>query len=242
MSLNEDEATQLRETLMMHVPRSVVLVPSDRARAKVAADAENHLSLQVFDAATIEESKQAFVTSSGAVAVFANRYDGIDFPGDECRLLFIDGLPKTTNAQERFLVSRMGAGTLLRGRIQTRVVQAVGRCTRSLQDYSAVVITGSEMTDYLNNPSRRRYFHPELQAELEFGTLQSTGTPLEELVENFDIFLQNDSAWESVNKQILAKRGTAIQLRHPGIAELSAVVSSEIEFQRRLWQGTMRRR
>jgi hypothetical protein len=131
----------------------------------------------------------------------------------------------------------MGAGTLLRGRIQTRVVQAVGRCTRSLQDYSAVVITGSEMTDYLNNPGRRRYFHPELQAELEFGAAQSTGTPLEELVENFDIFLRNDSDWESVNKQILAKRDAAVQQPHPGIAELSAVVSSEIEFQRRLWQG-----
>jgi hypothetical protein len=46
-----------------------------------SADAENHLGLRVFDAATIEESKQAFVTSSGAVAVFANRYDGIDFSG-----------------------------------------------------------------------------------------------------------------------------------------------------------------
>ena len=153
---------------MTRVPRSVVLVPSERARQEIAEDA-GALRLDVFNAAAIEESKEAFLSSKNATAVFANRYDGIDFPGDECRLLFIDGLPKTTNAQERFLVSRMGAGNLLRGRIQTRVVQAVGRCTRSLQDYSAVVITGAEMTDYLNNPGRRIYFHPELQAELDFG-------------------------------------------------------------------------
>ncbi len=25
--------------------------------------------------------------------------DGIDFPGDDCRLLFIEGLPKATNIQ-----------------------------------------------------------------------------------------------------------------------------------------------
>ena len=130
MSLDEDDTIELRRTLMTQVPRSVVLVPSDPARAEIAADAANNLRLQTFNAEAIEESKEAFVSSSGAVAVFANRYDGIDFPGDECRLLFIDGLPKTTNAQERFLVSRMGAGTLLRGRIQTRVVQAVGRCDR----------------------------------------------------------------------------------------------------------------
>jgi hypothetical protein len=237
MSLDEDQVVELRRELMTQVPRSVVLVPSERERKEIAADAENNLSLKAFDADAIEDSKDAFVSSEHAVAVFANRYDGIDFPGDECRLLFIDGLPKTTNAQERFLVSRMGAGNLLRGRIQTRVVQAVGRCTRSLQDYSAVVITGSEMTDYLNNPGRRRHFHPELQAELEFGAAQSTGTPLLELLENFNIFLRNDSDWESVNKQILAKRDAATQLPHPGIIELSGVVASEIEYQRRLWQG-----
>jgi Rad3-related DNA helicase len=70
-----------RRTLMTQVPRSLVLVPSERARAEVAADAADNLGLQVFSADTIEESKEAFVKSSGSVAIFANRYDGIDFPG-----------------------------------------------------------------------------------------------------------------------------------------------------------------
>ena len=236
MSLDEEGTTKLRRTLMTCVPRSVVLVPSARLRDEIAEDA-SALGLRVFDAAAIEESKDAFIGSKKAAAVFANRYDGIDFPGDECRLLFIDGLPKTTNAQERFLVSRMGAGNLLRGRIQTRVVQAVGRCTRSLQDYSAVVITGAEMTDYLNNPGRRVFFHPELQAELEFGAEQSTGTPFADLVDNFKIFLHNDADWEEVNRGILAKRDGATQQPHPGIGDLSAIVGDEIEYQRRLWQG-----
>ncbi|MEY9706458.1 DEAD/DEAH box helicase [Bradyrhizobium diazoefficiens] len=236
MALTADETVHLRRTLMSRVPRSMVLVPNDRMAQEIATDAQTQLGLRVFDADAIENFKSNFVTSQGAVAILANRYDGIDFPGDECRLLFLDGLPKTTNAQERFFVERMGAYALLQGRIQTRVVQAVGRCTRSLQDFSAVVVTGSELTDYLNSPLRLSFLHPELQAELDFGARQSTNTPLRDLVENFDIFMRNDASWEAVNRQILAKRATAAQAVPSGVGQLQAVVTAEINYQKNLWQ------
>jgi hypothetical protein len=224
MTLAADETDELRQTLMQRVPRSVVLVPNDRTKNEVVQEARS-LGITTFDAAAIEESKAEFVTATGAAAVFANRYDGIDFPGDECRLLFLDGLPRTTNPQERFFVAKMGANALLQGRMQTRVVQAVGRCTRSLQDYSAVVVTGSELTDYLNSPVRLSFLHPELQAELDFGARQSTNVSITNLVENFDIFLRNDAAWEGVNRQILAKRDAASQATPSGVGQLQAVVT-----------------
>src|SRR5208282_1604692 len=144
-----------------------------------------------FSAMDIEESKKPFVAKDKAVAVVANRYDGIDFPGKECRLLFIEGLPKATNLQERFLMVRMGANILFNERIQTRVLQAIGRCTRSLEDYSAVVVSGEEVPDYLADIKRRKYLHPELQAELSFGVEQSKGASAANLAENFGIFLDN---------------------------------------------------
>jgi len=235
MTLDADETDTLRQTLMQRVPRSVVLVPNDRTKDKIVQEARS-LGITTFDAAAIEESKAGFVTATGAAAVFANRYDGIDFPGDECRLLFLDGLPRTTNPQERFFVAKMGANALLQGRIQTRVVQAVGRCTRSLQDYSAVVVTGSELTDYLNSPARLSFLHPELQAELDFGARQSTNVSITDLAENFDIFLRNDAAWEAVNRQILAKRDASTQARPSGVDQLQAVVTAEINYQKNLWQ------
>jgi len=36
-------------------------------------------------------TKATFVNSPHAVAVAANRYDGIDFPGADCRLLHFAG-------------------------------------------------------------------------------------------------------------------------------------------------------
>ncbi|MFW1170050.1 helicase C-terminal domain-containing protein, partial [Vibrio parahaemolyticus] len=166
LSLNASDSVELRRSLLKKSPRSIVLVPSEQMKSEVVKDIEDNLSLTTFTADDIERSKSDFVNASGAVAVVANRYDGIDFPGDECRLLFIEGLPKSVNSQERFLMSRMGANTLFNERIQTRVLQAIGRCTRSLNDFSAVIVTGEELPDYLADPRRREYFHPELQAEL----------------------------------------------------------------------------
>lgn len=237
MALSEDDTAKLRYDLMGRAGRSLVLVPSDGAREEVAAGVADNLGFKTFDASAIEESKKPFTSEKQAVAIVANRYDGIDFPGKECRLLFIEGLPKAMNLQERFLMARMGANVLFNERVQTRVLQAIGRCTRSLEDFSAVVVSGEELPDYLADIKRRKYLHPELQAELSFGVEQSKGASLADLVENFSIFLDNKKEWETINQQIVAERQRANQVPFPAIDELGAVVSHEVDFQARLWQG-----
>ena len=237
MSHDVEATAELRRALMRRTQRSLVLVPSDQMRDKIAKDVEDSLNFNIFRATNIEISKKPFVSASKAVAVVANRYDGIDFPHEECRLLFIEGLPKATNLQERFIMTRMGANVLFNERIQVRVLQAIGRCTRSLEDYSAVVVSGEELTDYLANVRRRKFFHPELQAEISFGVDQSMDVSLEDLLENFDIFLKNGNDWEEVNQQIITARENATQEPFPAIDELSNVVTHEINFQKRLWQS-----
>jgi hypothetical protein len=116
-------------------------------------------------------------------------------------------------------------------------LQAIGRCTRSLEDYSAVVVSGDELPDYLADIRRRKFLHPELQAEVSFGVGQSKGTSLKDIVENFDIFIENGEDWEAVNQQIVAARKSATQEAFPAMDDLSSVVQAEIEFQSRLWQG-----
>ena len=134
-------------------------------------------------------------------------------------------------------MARMGANVLFNERIQTRVLQAIGRCTRSLEDYSAIVVSGEELTNYLADGHRRKYLHPELQAEIIFGIDQSKGTTLEDIIENFDIFLENGKEWEDVNQNIVANRKNKNREAFPAVEDLSNVVNFEIEFQMRLWQG-----
>ena len=237
MSLDVEATTELRRKLMCRAKRSLVLVPSDRMRDEIVNDVKDGLSFPIFRATDIETSKKPFISQTKAVAVVANRYDGIDFPHGECRLLFIEGLPKATNLQERFIMTRMGANVLFNERIQVRVLQAIGRCTRSLEDYSAVVVSGEELTDYLADVRRRKFLHPELQAEISFGVEQSMDVSLEDLLENFDIFLENGRDWEDVNQQIITARENNTQEPFPAIDELSNVVTHEINFQKQLWQS-----
>jgi len=205
-------------------------------REQIVTEIKDNLSLNIFSAKDIELSKETYIQTNNSVAVVANRYDGIDFPGDECRLLFIEGLPKSINTQERFLMTRMGANTLFNERVQTRVLQAIGRCTRSLEDYSAVVVTGKELPDYLINKKRRCYFHPELQAELEFGVGQSKNSNLNDFEENLAIFLENGRSWEDANQMIVELRQEATQKDFPTISELKLSVKHEVKYQTALWQ------
>ncbi|MEO6823530.1 MAG: DEAD/DEAH box helicase [Nitrosospira sp.] len=236
MSLQENETLELRNRMMRRAGRSLVLVTNDRVGEDITKDVKATLNFDTFNADAIEDSKKSFVASKQAVAIIANRYDGIDFPGNECRLLFIEGLPKAMNLQERFLMARMGANVLFNERVQTRVLQAIGRCTRSLEDFSAVVVSGEELPDYLADVRRRKYLHPELQAEISFGVEQSIGRSLTDITENFDIFLKNDKDWEDVNQQIVGGRKKCIQVAFPAIDELSSIVEFEVDFQARLWQ------
>lgn len=237
MSLEDKDCTVLRREIMRLGGRSLVLVPNDHSRQKIAQDVAANLGFPTLDADAIEASKKAFTSKPQAVAVVANRYDGIDFPGDDCRLLFIEGLPKATNLQERFLMSRMGAAVLFNERIQTRVLQAIGRCTRSLQDYSAVIVSGAELPDYLSDRRRLAFLHPEVQAEVDFGIEQSRKTTSADLLENVRILLAHAHEWEEADQQIVAKRQAATQNPFPAMEELASIVRYEIDYQEQMWQG-----
>jgi hypothetical protein len=62
-------------------------------------------------------------------------------------------------------------------------------------------------------------------------------TTSENILDNFNTFMANGKEWEEVNEQIVAARSSAVQEPFPAIAELTAIVPHEIEFQTKLWQG-----
>ncbi len=45
--------------------------------------------------------------------IFVNRYDGIDLPGDACRMLVIDGLPPLNSIKDRYIQSVAPQSTVL---------------------------------------------------------------------------------------------------------------------------------
>lgn len=234
MSLQDDDIQDLRLELIKKSGRAVILTPSKKDAYKVVEQVKK-IGFDVFSADDIEESKVAFTQKDNAVAVLAGRYDGIDFPDDECRMLSVENLPKASNLQERFLSRKMGAELLLSSRIQTRVLQAIGRCTRSLQDRSAVFISGEELQDYLTDKNRRLHLLPELQAEIDFGVEQSIGVSASDYEENYKIFLENSDEWHDVDEDIFGATKTMQKADFPASGELAASVRNEVKYQKAIW-------
>ena len=240
-SLSDEQTEKLIYEVLKRAGRSLVIVPDDKSEEEYRQAIQEKLRLPTFDARDIETSKEPFLKQAEAVAVVANRYDGIDFPGDECRVLVVAGLPRATNAQERFFINRLGAVALLNDRILTRIVQAFGRCTRSATDFAAVVVEGEELHTYLLANDRRQFLHPELQAELQFGIDNSKDQTGAGFIENLTSFLQQDAEWQKADSQVVGIRERVVRQQLPGTKDLQVAVEHEIEYQTAVWNGDFSR-
>lgn len=240
-SLNEGDVENLNLKMMDRAGRSVVLVPNDQAAKDITATIQTKLKMPVFQAKDLETGKDRFTSQTRAIVVAANRYEGIDFPGDDAHVLFVLGLPRATHLQERFLMNQMGANALFNERVLTRMIQAFGRCTRSATDYAAVIVEGDEAYRYLMKKETRQPLDPEMQAELQFGIETAQGQTVDGNLENLDLFLKQGEAWKEVDDDILDLRNTLKQQPFPGIDELQNTVPYEVEYQYAMWAGDLDR-
>lgn len=232
LSLPKEEITPLIKDMVDQAGRALILVPSDKQTEKYN---ELFKDIDIYNAHSIETSKDGFVANDKAIALLANRYDGIDLLEDECRLLIIEGLPKAGNLQELYLMSRMVAGNLFKDRIRTRIIQAFGRCTRSATDYAAIIVIGEDFYDWLILDENRSLFHPELQGELIFGAEQAEKMTPDSALENLSIFLEHGNDWNEVDKDILEYRDEVTQQPIPGQDALFSAASIEVNYSYVIW-------
>ncbi len=236
-SLEDDDTDTFVAEAIKLGGRALFLVPDEATAQRVRGALSSRVSCDVFNAKQLEQSKQPFVESANAVAVVANRYDGIDLVDDDCRLLLADGLPRGANLQERFLVNRVGAHLLLDDRVLTRLVQGFGRCTRSPNDYAAVLILGETLNNYLFKKENKELFHPEIQAEMDFGLLQSRDATIQGFLTNLEHFFARDSEWELADQAIVSMREKLSQRTLTSTSDLSDAVAAEISYQSAIWNG-----
>lgn len=240
-SLDGNEAGELLKRLIKKVPRAVCLTASDRRADEWSDFIQKATGYTIYKSHDIEVSKEDFVTDNQSVAVLAGRFDGIDFPKDESRLLLIDDLPAAVNLQERFLSQELGSDALFRDRKKTRMLQAIGRCTRSFVDTSAVVICGTSLRDYFLDADLKKELHPELQAEIDFGDYQSTDVDQNGLLENFQAFLELNEDWQAASNDIANDAAELAQELPPYLSELQGSVSDEVKFSECMWRSDFER-
>ena len=101
--------------------------------------------------------------------VMAARYDGVDLPGDACRIMILDGTPRGSSLFERFMDQSLRIKRLRLSHIAVRITQAIGRIFRSNTDHGAVLVCGTELQSWLSDPENQKYLPKLLQQQLEFG-------------------------------------------------------------------------
>lgn len=87
---------------------------------------------------------EQFAASSDGHLVTAGRFDGMDFPGDACRLEIVPEVPVATSDLEEFISSYLRDAAFAGARFAQRVAQALGRCNRDPDDRAVYLLTAPE--------------------------------------------------------------------------------------------------
>ncbi len=101
--------------------------------------------------------------------ILAARYDGIDLPGDTCRMMVLDELPTGSGPLERFQWERLNMQNSLRSMLASRIVQSFGRISRGMSDHGVVLLTGKGLVEWLLLPRNRSLLPKFLQKQIQIG-------------------------------------------------------------------------
>lgn len=174
----------------------VVLVPSDHAAKRWLSVAA--MTLHVGD------MRPAIDRMKGGehigVVVLVNKYDGVDLPGDACRLLIIDGVPTPLTPHERRAAAALTGSRSFKAREVQRLEQGVGRGIRDVSDYCAVLVLTSDAALTLRDQQLRQFYSPATRAQIDLSqqlAAQIEGEGIGEIADLLNVFLQRDHQWVS---------------------------------------------
>ena len=111
----------------------------------------------------IDEFRQA---SAGHLFV-AGRFDGMDFKDDECRIVVLITLPRAINLQEEFITKYLRDSGFMRRRLNQRIVQGLGRCTRTDDDFGVYFLADQRFATHFSRESNREGIPQHIAAELD---------------------------------------------------------------------------
>ena len=163
-----NELVGARDRLAAETPRRVWFCRSHREADQVAAERESggHLTMRL---SRLGEEMDTFASSTDADMVISGRYDGIDFAGDMCRLAFFPSAPYGIDPLDEFMTAHFGRTSFLRARVAERLTQALGRMTRSPDDWAVVILEDPSIVRQLVQRDVATFLPDDLWAEIEDG-------------------------------------------------------------------------
>lgn len=181
---------------------AVVLVPSDAAAERWS------------DSAAVAKGSKEVQTQVDALqrgdsrgpVVFASRYDGIDLPGDSCRLLIMEGLPAGTSDYELLRASALYGGATISRMLAQRIEQGIGRGARGSGDHCVVLLMGSDLAGWVAKDANFKLLTSATRAQLDMGSTVSKAVKnLKDLATTIGKSFDRDSDWVEYHAETLAE-------------------------------------
>ena len=199
--LQEDDDQQLEKAkTIVNKHKSCVISPSSRRLKEWEPEVNIYTS-----SAGHEEIIRFSKSDKPEMLGLAARYDGVDLPGNSCRILILDRLPAGENHFNSFIDQSIQVGTLRSSHTATRITQAIGRIFRGNTDHGVVLLRGDDLQSWLRSPSNRKFLPELLQKQIKLGIELSKKVQDKELTytELIDAILKGSKGWDNLYKQYI---------------------------------------
>lgn len=138
--------------------------------------------------------------------VFANRYDGIDLPGDSCRVLVMEGLPSGTSDYELLRAATLYGGATISRMLAQRIEQGIGRGARGAGDHCVVLLLGSDLAGWIAKDANFKLLTSATRAQLEMGsTVSKEVSDVNDLTNTIALSINRDIGWIEYHAATLAE-------------------------------------
>jgi hypothetical protein len=213
--------------------KALVIARSHGERKKLV-EAVAPVGMPQWTTSEADDAPDAFRVAKRGLLAAANRYDGIDLPGDTCRLVVMNGCPTGAHLQERFLYESLGADVVLNERIRTRLIQGTGRATRGSGDRAAIIMLGRDLEDFCT--TQLDTMPHEIRAEINFG-LEQGELPEAGLTEALATVSAGGDEWADVDRFIRDREESDDRPRRAlgGAIQLQAAARFEVEAASAAW-------
>ena len=218
----------------LHEHKALIIVPTyrhARAWSEIAVPPES---------GSVPERVRAFrhsETDRKEKLILVGRCDGVDLPGDTCRVLVIDDLPVGSGPLERFLWGRLSINSFLGNTVASRLVQSFGRISRGMSDHGVIVITGRKLVNWLGTDRNIELLPPFLRKQIKLGLSVSKQIEDGNIEEAASLCLNRREDWIESHRMHVGDAAGVPSPPQTDVDVLRQVALAETKYMDRLWDN-----
>jgi len=224
----ENDIELTKQLIAKH--KTLILVPTYYRATEWEGSAEPPPRVSVSEQVTV------FKNDRGTPKLLlAARYDGVDLPGDTCRVMVIDDLPMGVGPLEKFLWEMLKLSNTLRTTIASRIIQSFGRISRGLSDHGVVFITGDRIVNWLLTPKNIATLPLFLQKQIMLGfQITEYAESAEDIDTSINQCLGRDEGWLNAYNDFI--QNATPEDMEKDIANLEEIAVSESNYAYFMWR------